>query len=290
MRKPIAELFGILAAAACIFGLVLVVPPMASATPLDDQNAIISGDRLKYGADCGPLKFNPTLESIAQSLINEGISDADIAARYNGKVRQFQGVGDPQSEALTFAYQAGAGAMLSICEYTEFGSGFFRKESFLDDYDVVMIIFGKPGPAAPVDAPAGPAAPAEPAAPVALPPTPCPAGSKTATVDPPAQCEAPSNAISMEITEVGVLDANVAVTNSSALPADCAYKATKTKGLFGAKTIDRTLSVGPNSTGNITDLAFPPPGISYSATVKCTATYDGKQIPIGEATVPVDGG
>ena len=86
-----------------------------------------------------------------------------------------KGVGDPQSEALTFAYQAGAGDMLSICEYTEFGSGFFREENmFLDDYDVVMIVFGKPAaPAAPVDAPAGPASePAEPAdEPVAVPPT-----------------------------------------------------------------------------------------------------------------------
>src|ERR1700710_922221 len=104
MRKRIPKLFGIMAAAACIFGLVST--PMANATPLDDQNAIISGDRLKYGSDLWAVDVNPKLESIAHRLIDDGSSDADIAARYSGKVRQFQGVGDPQSEALTFAYQA----------------------------------------------------------------------------------------------------------------------------------------------------------------------------------------
>ena len=59
MRKRISELFGILVAAACMFGLVLVVAPMANATPLDDQNATIVGDRFKYGKNCPPLKLNP---------------------------------------------------------------------------------------------------------------------------------------------------------------------------------------------------------------------------------------
>ena len=92
----------------------------------------------------------------------------------------------------------------------------------------------------------------------------------------------------MNITKNG-FKANVAVTNSSALPADCAYKATKTEGIFGDQEVERSLSVGPNSTGNISDMGFPAPGISYDTTVTCTATYNGNQVTIGEAAQKVSG-
>ena len=199
MRKRISELFGILAAAACILGLVLVVAPMANATPLDDQNATIVGDRFKYGKNCPPLKLNPTLESMAQDVVFQYIGGgsgpvasfpselgAPDASRYIGDIRSFKGTGDPQSQALTRAYEAGAGGMLSNCEFTEFGSGFYRDPNAGSENDAVMIIFGKPSapaqPAAP-DAPVNkPAAPVD--APAATPPTTCPAGSKLATVEP----------------------------------------------------------------------------------------------------------
>ena len=81
----------------------------------------------------------------------------------------------------------------------------------------------------------------------------------------------------------------MAITNNSALPAERAYTATKTSGLIGPGTVNRSVSVGPNSTGNITDLTWPPPLVSYRATVNCTATYDGKQVSIGESTANVSG-
>jgi hypothetical protein len=87
----------------------------------------------------------------------------------------------------------------------------------------------------------------------------------------------------MNITQEG-LNANVAITNNSALPAECAYNATKTGGLLGPASVSRNLSVPANATGNITDLLWPPLGTSYRATAKCTAQYDGKQVSIGEAT------
>ena len=79
------------------------------------------------------------------------------------------------------------------------------------------------------------------------------------------------------------------VTNNSTLPAECAYTAIKTAGLIGPGSVERSISVGPNSTQSISDLLWPPPFVIYSATVTCTATYDGKQITIGESTQDVIG-
>jgi len=116
----------------------------------------------------------------------------------------------------------------------------------------------------------------------------CPPGSANASVPADQQCTGPTNAIAMNVTRAG-LNANVAVTNNSPLPAECSYTATKTSGLLGPATVDRSVSVGPNSTGTITDLFWPPPLVSYRATVKCTADYDGKQVTIGESTQNVSG-
>ena len=116
----------------------------------------------------------------------------------------------------------------------------------------------------------------------------CPPGSATDTVQADQQCQGPTNAVSMNITQEG-LNANVAVSNNSALPAECAYTATKTGGLVGPATVNRSVSVPAKGTGNITDMLWPAPLVSYRATVKCTATYDGKQVTIGESTQNVQG-
>jgi hypothetical protein len=117
---------------------------------------------------------------------------------------------------------------------------------------------------------------------------PCPPGSASTSVPGDQQCTGPTNAVTMNVTRAG-LNANVAVTNSSPLPAECSYTATKTSGVLGPPRVDRSVSVGPNSTGTITDLLWPAPLVSYRATVKCTADYDGKQITIGESTQNVSG-
>ena len=95
-------------------------------------------------------------------------------------------------------------------------------------------------------------------------------------------CEGPKNAVALNISQEG-LNANVAITNNSALPAECAYTGTKVSGLLG-NNVSRNISVGPNSTGNITDLLGPPFGSTYRGTAKCTAQYDGKSVSIGEAS------
>jgi hypothetical protein len=120
-----------------------------------------------------------------------------------------------------------------------------------------------------------------------VPPKTCPPGSATPDVPAGQQCQGPTNAVALNITRQGV-NANVAVTNKSALPAECAYTATRTSGL-GPAEVNRNVSVGANSTGNITGLPWPLPLMSYRATVTCTATYDGKQVTIGESTQNLSG-
>lgn len=115
----------------------------------------------------------------------------------------------------------------------------------------------------------------------------CPPGSASATVPADQQCTGPANAVSMNITRNG-FNAKVAITNKSGLPAKCSYTATKNSGV-GPGEVDRNIDVDANSTGTITDLLWPTLGSSYSATVKCTATYDGKQTPIGQASQNVSG-
>ena len=125
--------------------------------------------------------------------------------------------------------------------------------------------------------------------PVAAPaaPTKCPSGSVADTVQAGQKCSAPTNAISMSITNGGI-NARVSISNSSSLPAKCNYTATKARGL-GPQEVDRSVDVGANGNGTINDMLFPPPGTSYNATVKCTATYDGRQVQIGSATSAVNG-
>jgi hypothetical protein len=162
--------------------------------------------------------------------------------------------------------------------------------SAYSDYHYNPPAVAAPPPAAQVDCPAGSPTKKAPdlsqCAPVT--PTTCPAGSTTDTVPFGQQCQGPKNAVAMSITQEG-LNANVAITNNSALPADCAYTAKRTSGLLGPQSVSRNLNVPANSTGNITDLLWPAPLVTYQANVKCTAQYDGKPLNIGEANQTVSG-
>ena len=82
--------------------------------------------------------------------------------------------------------------------------------------------------------------------------------------------------------------ARAAVTNNSSLPAKCTYTATKTDGV-GPQEVDRSIVVGVKGTTTINDMLWPPLFTSYNAVVKCTATYNGTQTSIGEASQKVTG-
>ena len=81
-------------------------------------------------------------------------------------------------------------------------------------------------------------------------------------------------------------NANIAINNSSALPGSCAYNAKKQGLGLGPANVDRTVNVPANGTGTIDDLLFPI-AVTYNATVKCTGTWDGKQVTLGTASASI---
>ncbi len=306
IRKRVPKLLTILATAACIFGLVLVAPAETpTLSPIPTAGALPLGN----GYDVVCTKANDgevTCNISGCPRVHEDLAGDTLNIRVNGG-EQYN-IGKPCGNTTTDRIKASGEFTYSVqgCR----GTGLFDTNECgaWSDYKYV------PPPAEPKQCPAGsetatvPAGQECKAAPqkvkcpegsptvdalsldqcAPVPPKQCPPGSAATEVPAGQSCAAPTNAVSMNITREG-LNANVAVTNNSALPAECAYTATKTRGLLGPASVNRNLSVGANSTGNITDLTFPPPLVSYDATVKCTATYDGKQVSIGEASQTVSG-
>lgn len=117
-------------------------------------------------------------------------------------------------------------------------------------------------------------------------PTKCPTGSLTDTVPAGQQC-VPPHGLAMNISRNG-LNANVAISNNSGLPAKCSYTATKSGG-FGPQEVDRSVDIAAHGKGSITDMLWPPLGTSYNAVVTCTVNYDGKQTSIGQVSQTVKG-
>ena len=305
MRKQIPRLCTVLAVAAFIFGLVLVAPatmPILAPTLTPVANA----DPLPNGYDVTCTKSNDT--QVVCTIAGCPRVYEDLA----GDVVHTKVNGGPQSE-LDKACGNVTTQKVTTSEGFNLAIQGCRKSGLIGTDDCGAwsdYTYAPPAPQA-VQCPPGSKSPTVPAgeqcqsADVACPPgsvsptvpagqqcalaqKDCPPGSANASVPADQQCTGPTNAIAMNVTRAG-LNANVAVTNNSPLPAECSYTATKTSGLLGPATVDRSVSVGPNSTGTITDLLWPPPLVSYRATVKCTADYDGKQVTIGESTQNVSG-
>jgi hypothetical protein len=305
IRKRVPKLLTILACAACMFGLVLVAPaetPTLSPMPTASAQPMGNG----YDMTCTKANDNQVTCNVAGCpKVHEDLAGDSINYKVNGGAQQnipkscgnVSTIGVNASGPFTLAFQGCRGT--GLFDTNECGNW--------SDYQYT------PPPAEPVSCPAGsktatviPPAQCEAAPKVKCPegsptaeavsldqcaPVPdkqCPPGSATATVSPGQQCTGPTNAVSMNITQEG-LNANVAVTNNSPLPAECAYTATKTSGLLGPGTVNRNVSVPANGTANITDMLWPAPLVSYRATVKCTAQYDGKSTVIGESTQNVQG-
>jgi hypothetical protein len=305
LRKRVPKLLTILATAACIFGLVLVAPAdTPTLSPMPIANAVPLGNG--YDVTCTKANENEVTCNISGCpRVHEDLAGDTLNILINGGGQR--NIGKPCGNTTTDRVKASGAFTYSVqgCR----GTGLFDTNECgaWSDYR-----YEPPAPAAvDVQCPAGSKTATVPAGQQCQPgDVVCPAGSKSPTVPagqqcvaadkqcPPGsvnatvpgdqQCAAPTTAVSMSITQEGV-NANVAVTNNSALPADCAYTATRTSGLLGPGTVNRSVSVPANGTGNITDMLWPPPLVSYRATVKCTATYDGKQVTIGESTQNVSG-
>jgi hypothetical protein len=108
----------------------------------------------------------------------------------------------------------------------------------------------------------------------------CPPGSVKPEVPATENCAPPTDAVRMTIGD-GALTRTVTVTNNGPLGGTCAYDAKATTGLF-APGLNRQIYVDPNGSTSI-DVPAPPLGSTYHVTLKCTGTYDGKQVQFGQA-------
>lgn len=306
IRKRLPKLFIVLATAACIFGVVLVTPadtetpalspvPVASAVPVGNGYDITCTKANDNQATCVIAGCPRVYEDLAGDSINYKINGG---AQQNipkscGNTTTITGPGGP----FTLSFQGCRGTGLFDTNSGSCGAWV--------DYQFT------PPPAEPVNCPAGsksptvvPPAQCEAAPKVTCPqgsptkeaaslaecaPVPdkqCPEGSVKATVPAGENCAAPENVITMNITGSPGGNANVAITNNSAIPAKCTYNAKKQGLGLGPASVDRSVDVPPNGTGTIDDMLFPI-AVTYNATAKCTGTWDGKQVTLGTATKSV---
>ncbi len=307
MRKQIPKLCTVIALTAFVFGLVLVAPAVMptlapSMTPVANADPLPNG----YDVTCTKSNDSQVVCSIAGCpRVHEDLAGDVVHTKVNGGEQNE--IGKACGNTTTETINASSGFDYAV-------QGCRKHFPGTDDCGAWSNYkYTPPAPPAPKDVACGPGSksatvpagqqcqPADVVCPAGSksPTVPagqqcvasdkqCPPGSTNATVPGDQQCAAPTNAVSMNITRAGS-NAVVAVTNKSALPAECTYTATRTSGLVGPARVDRTISVGSNSTGNITDLGWPLPLVTYQATVKCTADYDGKQVSIGESSQTVSG-
>jgi hypothetical protein len=293
MEKRVTRRFAVPAAAACLFGIVIVTPLMA---PTANADQLPNG----YNVTCtGSGSQASCIVSGCPRVKGDEAGDV-IHARFNSQPQSEIGYGCNSTINVTTGLvgqtvDASAGFIFSIqgCRKHKTSSDDCGAWSEYHYTPPKQAAPAPPQPALPVKCPAGspvasvpngqqcPAAPA-PAAPVK-----CPAGSMTDTVPAGEHCGAPTHAVALNITRNG-LNARAAVTNDSTLPAKCTYTATKADGV-GPQEVDRSIDVGPKSTNTITDMLWPPLFTTYNAVVKCTVTYNGTQTSIGEASQKVSG-
>jgi hypothetical protein len=303
IRKRVPKLLTVLATAACIFGLVLVAPaatptlspmPEASAVPLPNQ----------YDVSCVPNGANVVCTITGCPRVYEDYAGDVVHIKINGGPQEeiAKACGDPLVYTVKVPETEGFNLAMQGCRKYDLSSdecGPFSDFKYSPPASVLPVKCNPPENFTSAEVPAGQECQPKPKVKcpegsptvdavsldkcAAAPPKECPPGSAAPEVPFGQECAGPANAVSMNVTQEG-LNANVAITNNSPLPAECTYTATKTGGLLGPASVNRNVSVGPNSTGNITDMLWPPLGTSYRASTKCTANYDGKQVSIGEST------
>jgi hypothetical protein len=250
----------------CALSLALAAP-MAHADPVVDSiSNTVKNDRGKYASQCPPLNYSPALEAIAQRYDLTANPATVENGNYNGQRIGFRGQGDPQAAATTDAYQKGAGAMLSRCDYTEFGVAFYRIDPTGPDW--VAIVFGMPAAApkpAEVPKPADVPAPVVPAPVVPAPVVPVP------VVTPPV-----TDAIALSFGPAGFGSITATVKNSSDLTAKCTYDAS------GLSNTHRDFTVSPKGQQTLTFNGFNT-GSSYHVVVSCHDASGTQPQEIGHA-------
>ena len=288
MRKRVPRPFAILAAAACLFGIVLATPLMA---PTARADQLPNG----YNVTCTGIGSNASCEVSGCPRVKDDEAGDVVHARFNaqpqGEVGKACNANVNVSTALLGqTVDASKGFTFSIqgCRVHKAGSDDCGAWSTYTYNPPAQAAPPPPQAALPIKCSEGspvksvPAGQQCPAAPAPAAPVKCAAGSVTDTVPAGQQCGAPTHAVGLRVVPNG-LNALATVTNDSTLPAKCTYTATKAHGI-GPQEVDRSIDVGAKGTTTITDMLWPPVFTTYNAVVKCTVTYNGTQTSIGEAS------
>lgn len=174
------------------------------------------------------LTYNDKLERGAQTAVHPGDPSGGEVYGYNSRVKLIVGWGDPQAAAINDAYHKGAGGLISNCDFTEFGVGFYRDESL--EWDSVSIYFGAPSAAPPASTPVVTPAPAG---------KQCPVGSPTPTVGIHETCAAPTNQVSVSFVKGLMWTVNA--TNASNIAGKCVHRRRSGQQATGLSTSPRTV-------------------------------------------------
>ena len=294
MRKRVSILFAIQAAVVCVFAFVVAMP----SAPIARADTLPNG----YSVTCTPNGATVICNISGCPRVKEDEAGDVVHIMANG--RQLAELSKDCNNTTTYTFDRTKNGLGSSDAITVGVQGCRKHSAGSDDCGTWSDYhYNPPAPAAanppappanelPVHCTGGPDAgktlpPGSTCAAAAAAPTKCPTGSVTDTVPAGHECVPPRDAVSLAISRNG-LNARVAITNNSGLPAKCNYTATKAGGL-GPQEVDRSLDVGAHATSTITDMLFPPLGTTYNAVVTCTVTYDGKQLSIGQSSQTVTG-
>jgi hypothetical protein len=102
-------------------------------------------DRQRGCADVnsGGFSRDPRLDKVAQRYARaESEHPASQLSGYGASIVAFLGTGDPQAQAINYAYRKGAGPAIGNCAFKRFGVGFFRIDQ--RNVDFVAIVLGVP--------------------------------------------------------------------------------------------------------------------------------------------------
>jgi len=296
IRTRIPKLFAIAAAAACLFGLVMVAP-VANADTLPNGLIVNCTKDSEFHvtcvvSGCPRVDGDYVVDVLHYILSNRNGRNNQVEVGFkciNGETAR---VGwDNENHPFDLGVQACRKRWPDKDACTPY-----------NNYTYTPPAAPKPAEVPPLNCPAGSETPTVPAGqqckllPVqcppgsetptvpagqqckAIPPKKCPDGSVKPEVPAAENCSAPTNAVRMTIDK-GALQATVNVTNTSALGGTCAYDAKATGGIF-APNLSRQINLGPNASTSI-DVPAPPLGSSYHVVLSCKGTYDGKQVEFG---------
>lgn len=113
--------------------------------PLRPIADTILRDRQRGCADVnsGAFSRDPRLDEVAQRYARaEKEHPAPQLNGYGASIVAYLGTGDPQAQAINYAYKKGAGQAIGNCALKRFGVGFFRIDQ--RSVDFVAIVLGTP--------------------------------------------------------------------------------------------------------------------------------------------------